>query len=141
MKIAIGSDHRGFIYKQLLQKHFETIVWKDCGTDSTDNVDYPLYVQKVVQAVLTKEVERGIVLCGSGIGVSIAANRHKGIYAALAWSPEIARLSREHNNANVLALPADFMSQEELCDTVEQWVTTSFLENERYQRRIVMLDS
>src|SRR5688572_5198673 len=110
-KIAIGSDHAGFELKEsmisFLKKEGYQVIDKGCF--SSERADYPDFGHAVANAVLEGESEMGIVMCGSGIGISISANRHKGIRAALCWSPEVTKLARQHNDANILVLPARFM--------------------------------
>ena len=142
MKIIIGSDHRGYTLKKLIKQNFKEkeIELLDAGTDNgNDNVDYPIFTKRVCEAVLSGEADRGILICGSGIGVSIAANRFPKIYAALCWTPEIARLAREHDLANVLALAADFTSPEDALKIAESWLKAEFLGG-KYQRRLEMLE-
>ncbi len=135
--IAIGNDHAGLDYKnsivQLLEsKGYEVI---DKGTNKGDSVDYPDFAHPVAQAVETEEAQLGIVMCGSGNGVAITANKHKGIRAALCWQVEIAKLARQHNNANVLALPIRFVTQEVALDMVAAFVDTAF-EGGRHAKRV-----
>ena len=106
MKIGLGSDHGGFELKEYIKEHLESqgITYVDYGTNSLDSVDYPDYGRKVSEAVVAKEVDKAIVVCGTGIGISIACNKVKGIRCALCSDTYSARMSREHNNANVLAL-------------------------------------
>jgi len=139
MKIAIGSDHRGFQYKDAVVSAFPDIEWVDVGCNGTERCDFPTFAHKVVDKILQKEVQRGIVICGSGIGMSIAANRFKGIYAALVWNTELAKLCRQHNNSNVLALSANFISVDQAIEIVKVWYETEFLGG-HYQTRVAMLD-
>ncbi len=140
MKISIGADHRGFALKQELIKHFYTITWSDVGTFDTMRTHYPLFARRVCESVLAKECDFGIVICGSGVGASIAANRHKGIYAALCWNEDVARLAKEHDNANVLVLPADFVSVQEAFAVCNAWLAASF-KGGVYQERLSMIDN
>lgn len=129
MKIFLGADHAGFNLKNELLEHLalnghET---NDCGTYSEVRADYPDYAHQVANAVLNAQSDAfGILVCGSGIGVSITANRHKGIRAALCWNAEIAQLSRAHNNANILCLPARFVTLQQAIDMVNMFLSTSF---------------
>lgn len=113
MKIAIGCDHAGFPYKDgvvaMLQQQGHMVL--DFGTLSLDSVDYPDFAHAVAEAVEVGQAERGVLLCGSGNGVAITANKHAGIRCALCWTEELAALSRQHNNANVIALPARFVTE------------------------------
>ncbi len=139
MIVAIGSDHRGFLLKQALIKHYKNIQWVDVGTYSSERCDFPEYAQKVVDDILTEKVNQGILLCGNGVGMSIVANRFEKIYAALAWNINVARLAKEHNNANILILPADFVSFETARDMVKVWSESKYLGG-HYQNRIVQID-
>lgn len=136
-KIAIGGDHAGFEYKgKLIQKltslGFEV---KDFGPFSDDSVDYPDYVHPLCTAIEAGEFELGIVICGSGNGVAITANKHQGIRAALCWNEDLAALSRQHNNANVLALPARFITYELSERLTDIFLNTDF-EGGRHQNRV-----
>ncbi len=137
LKIAIGADHRGFKYKELVKKYlldnkFEVT---DFGTDSEESVDYPLFAARVAKAVADGTVERGIVVCGSGIGVCITANKVKGVRSAVAYEQKLAEMCRRHNNANVLSLASDFTSEDETILCVEKFLNTEF-EGGRHERRI-----
>jgi len=140
MKITIGSDHRGYDLKEQIKQAFSDVEWIDVGTDNgNDRFDYPIVAKKVCANVLTGQSDRGILLCGSGVGVSIAANRYPKIYAALCWSPEVATAAREHDNANILVLPADYLSVGEGIAIVKSWLNAQFLGG-RYQMRLEMLE-
>lgn len=137
MKVAIGADHAGFEYKEevkkfLTEKGYEV---KDFGTYSLDSTDYPDYAHPLASAVEAKECEFGILICGSANGVAITANKHQGIRAALAWQTEIAELARQHNNANVLCLPARYISLDNAKHYALTFLTTLF-EGGRHQRRV-----
>lgn len=137
MKIAIGSDHAGFelktqLIKYLISKNIEVV---DKGTYSLDRADYPDYGHAVANAVLDKSVELGILMCGSGNGIAMSANKHAGIRAALCWNEEIASLARQHNDANVLVLPARYMTYESACGCMDVFLNTAF-EGGRHQARI-----
>jgi ribose 5-phosphate isomerase B len=141
MKIAIGSDHAGFQYKEkireMLQGMGHTVT--DFGTHSETPVDYPLFIRPVAEAVARGEFERGIVLGGSGNGEAMTANRVRGIRCALCWNAESARLGRAHNNANVLSLGQRMMNLELALEIVRIWLDTPF-EGGRHQHRIELLD-
>jgi len=126
--IAIGSDHGGFKLKAEIIKFFEEkgYKYKDFGTYNTDSVDYPDYGRVVAEAVVHGECERGIVICGTGIGISIAANKVKGIRAALCTDTYMAKMSREHNDSNVLALGERVIGAGLALDIVEAWLNTDF---------------
>lgn len=137
LKIAIGCDHAGFEYKEALKKTLEANghVVKDFGTYSTDSVDYPDFVHPVADAVEQKESDFGILLCGSANGVAMTANKHQGIRAGLCWTAEVASLTRQHNNANVLCIPARFLSLGEANKIADIFLSTEF-EGGRHQGRI-----
>jgi ribose 5-phosphate isomerase B len=137
MKIAIGSDHRGTQLKEIIKTILEARSHEieDMGTFSTESVDYPDFAFKVAEAVSKELVEFGILICGSGIGMSIAANKVPNIRAALCMSPELARLSRLHNNANILVLGADYTDENTLGDLLTNFFTTQF-EEARHSNRI-----
>lgn len=137
MTIGICSDHAGFDYKCRLveflkDKGFEV---KDFGTHSTDSMDYPDVAHPLATAVENGDVELGIAMCGTGNGMSMALNKHSGIRAGLAWNEEIARLVKQHNNANILVMPARFISFEEVLKLTEIWLNTEF-EGGRHLNRI-----
>ena len=137
MKIAIGSDHAGFIYKEAIRNLLQQLGHevRDFGTHSSEPVDYPLFIRPVAEAVARGEFERGIVLGGSGNGEAMVANKVKGIRCALCWNIESARLSREHNDANVLSLGERMMSLETALAIVKTWLETDF-SGGRHLRRI-----
>lgn len=135
-KIALGSDHAGFELKQILklklqQKGFDV---QDFGCDSLQSIDYPDYAHPVANYV-EKEGVIGVLICGSGNGISMSANKHQGIRCALCWNEEIAVMAREHNDANILSLPARYISAEEAVACLEAFINTSF-EGGRHQRRV-----
>lgn len=137
MKIAIGNDHAGTDYKLaivglLKSMNFEVI---NHGTDGTDSVDYPDFIHPVAQNVEKGEVSLGIVVCGSGNGASMTANKHQGVRAALCWNRELTALAREHNDANILSLPARFISLSQALEMVKTFINTEF-EGGRHERRI-----
>lgn len=128
MKIGLGSDHGGYELKDRIKKHLmeNNIEVVDYGTNSSESVDYPDFGKKLAEAVVAKEVDRGIVICGTGIGISIAANKVKGIRAALCSDSYSAKMSMEHNNANVLALGARVLGEGLALDIVDTWINTKF---------------
>ena len=136
-KIALAADHAGYEEKEKIKRTLDElgVEYTDLGTASTDSVDYPDFAKKVGDAVSSGEVEQGLLVCGSGTGMAIAANKIKGVRAAVAWSPDIARLAREHNDANVLALPARFMSDDEAKGVLKAWFSADF-EGGRHARRV-----
>ena len=136
MKIAIGGDHAGFDFKEkLVQKLQESHEMKDFGPPSADSVDYPDFAHPVASSVEEGENDLGILICGSGNGVAMTANKHEKIRAALCWNEELAALARQHNNANVLCIPARFIPYELAEKLVETFLSTEF-EGGRHQRRV-----
>jgi len=137
MKIAIGNDHAGTEYKfaivEMLEKAGHEVI--NYGTNTNDSVDYPDHIHPVANAVENKEVDLGIILCGSGNGAAITANKHQGVRAALCWSKELVELARLHNDANILSLPARFISKYQALEYVETFLNTKF-EGGRHSRRI-----
>lgn len=135
--IPIGSDHAGFALKEQLKKDLVRLGYRprDLGTHSADSVDYPDFAHKVAGAVSAGKAQCGVLVCGTGIGMSMAANRHPGVRAAVVWSPEIAEATRRHNNANVLALPARHLTDGQASAILERFLATPF-EGGRHQRRI-----
>ena len=135
--IAIGCDHAGYPLKDPVKSHLEkqgyTIL--DFGTSSEDSVDYPDFVHPTAEAVESGKAECGIIICGSGNGVAITANKHQGIRAALCWLPEIAGLAKQHNNANIISLPARFVSVKTGLEIVDAYLKAEF-EGGRHQRRV-----
>lgn len=136
-KIAIGGDHAGFEYKGKMIYKLQSLGYevKDFGPFSSDSVDYPDFVHPLALALENGEFYLGIVICGSGNGVAITANKHQGIRAALCWNEDLAALARQHNNANVLALPARFISYELAEKLAEIFLTTDF-EGGRHANRV-----
>jgi len=137
MEIAIGSDHAGFELKEKIKKFLEKLgyKYKDFGTDSNESVDYPDYGLKVAESVAKKEFDRGILICGSGIGMCMTANKVPGIRAALCHNVESAKLSREHNDANILTFGSRMIDENTAKDMVKVWLKTKFLGN-RHLRRV-----
>lgn len=135
--IAIGSDHAGFEYKQYVISFLEGkgLTFKDFGPESAGSVDYPDFAHPVANAVESGNSSAGILLCGSGNGVAITANKHQGIRAALCWDKEIAELARKHNNANILCIPARFVTEEVAEEMVATFIDTAF-EGGRHQNRV-----
>lgn len=137
MIIALGADHKGFQYKEKIKRFLQEKGYevKDFGTSSEDSVDYPDFGFRVAKIVSEGEVDRGILFCWTGIGMCITANKIKGIRASLCLNEEMAKLTREHNDSNVLCLSAKFISEDKLLQIVEVWLNTPF-EGGRHQRRI-----
>lgn len=141
LPVAIGTDHAGYDDKEILKAYLQELGWTidDKGTHSKESADYPDFAHPVATAVETGQAAFGILICGSGIGVSIAANRHKGVRAALAYNKEIAKLCREHNDANVLCLPARFISMEDMKEYIGIFTDTAF-EGGRHIRRVEKIE-
>ncbi len=137
MKIGIGADHRGYSLKEYLKQELAKAGLEvvDFGTTSSESCDYPDIAFSLGSAVAKGEIERGILLCNSGIGMSIAANKVKGVYAGLAFCEEVAELCSRHNSANVLVLPAGYVSNEEALRYITAWLFTPF-EGGRHRRRV-----
>ncbi len=135
--IGMCSDHAGFELKSIIQGYLEAneLEYKDFGTFSTDSCDYPDFAHPCAEAIERGECYPGIAMCGSGEGISMTLNKHQGIRAALCWAPEIARLARQHNDANVLVLPARFIAPEVALEIVDIFLNTPF-EGGRHQGRI-----
>lgn len=142
MRIAIGSDHGGYEYKQEILKYLEERGYevKDFGTYSKESCDYPVIAKAVAKAVVSGEYERGILICGTGIGMSIAANKVRGIRAALCSDTFSAHATREHNNSNILCLGQRAIGDKLALDIVDVWLKTEFSGDSRHQRRIDMIE-
>lgn len=136
-KIAIGCDHGGFAYKDVLIELLTTqgIEVFDFGTDSDASVDYPDFIHPVAENVENENVELGVIICGSGNGAAMSANKHQGIRAALCWTEELAALARQHNDANIISIPARFVSKELALKMVKTFISTDF-EGGRHARRV-----
>ena len=139
--IPIGADHAGFELKERLVKELAALGYapEDDGTNSTASTDYPDYAHVVADQVSRGEAKRGVLLCGTGLGMSYAANRHHGVRAAVAWTPEIAKLARLHNDANVLVLPARFVTEADGIEILKTWLNTPF-EGGRHERRVEKIE-
>ena len=142
MKIAIGNDHAGVEIKRKIKSHLSqkghTVINK--GYDGKESVDYPDFIHPVSLEVKEKRAQIGIIICGSGNGAAMTANRHKGIRAAICWSEKIAELARQHNNANIISIPSRFISEEKIIRIVDIFIKTGF-EGGRHKRRIEKIDS
>lgn len=144
LKIAIGTDHRGFDLKEKLihvgELAQKKIAWTDVGTFTQDRTDYPLFAIPVCELVQKKQVDYGVLLCGTGVGMSIIANRFTGIYAGLAWNETVARLNKEDDNVNIVIIPADFVTYESMLAIISAWLGAEFKKG-RYADRIAMIDT
>lgn len=141
-RIPIGSDHAGFDMKNTLAEELRTLGYEpeDVGSHSSQPSDYPDFAHIVAREIEEGEAERGVLLCGTGLGMSYAANRHPGIRAAVVWSPEIARLSRQHNDANILVLPSRYMDDATAREILRVWLDTPF-EGGRHVRRVAKIEA
>lgn len=141
-RIPIASDHAGYELKQHLSDTLAKLGYEveDIGTHSPASTDYADFAHPLAEKVEQGEVRRGVLLCGTGLGMSYAANRHPGVRAAVAWSPEIAALSRKHNDSNVLVLPARFVSEEDGVAILKTWLDTAF-EGGRHERRVEKIET
>ena len=141
MKIAIASDHGGYEMKSYLIEQYaqKGIVFDDLGTNSEESCDYPLIADKMADYIVNKKADLGILVCGSGIGISIAANRHKGIRAALLYNEQVAALAKEHNNANIAVFGGRTQSKEEVMKYLDIFLNTEFSNGERHIRRIAQM--
>lgn len=140
MRIYIGSDHAGFDLKDAVIKRYgEKFEFRDMGTFSNESVDYPDFAHKVADNVLNDSESVGILICGTGNGMAITANKHAGIRAALCWSPEISALAKQHNNANILVLPARFIKTEYAFEIIDSYFNATF-EGGRHLNRINKID-
>lgn len=141
MKIALGTDHAGYEYKERIKQHLAQRghAVLDFGTNSSESVDYPIFIRPAAEAVVSGQCERGIVLGGSGNGEAIAANRIRGVRCALCWNIETAKLARQHNDANMISIGARMIDIDTALGIVDTWLTTEF-EGGRHERRIRMLD-
>ena len=146
MKLRIASDHAGFELKEFIKKEFKEIEWIDLGTSNTDSTHYPSYAQRLCEDILDKtsrddlRKQLGVLVCGSGIGMSMQANRYQGIRAALCWSAEVSKLSRQHNASNVLCLSGRLIDQGTNLQILKSWLSTEF-EGGRHAQRIDMMDT
>ena len=140
--IPIAADHAGFEMKQKLVAELKKLGYEpqDLGARSGESTDYPDFAHPLAQEISRGEARRGILLCGSGVGMDIVANRYPHVRAALAWKPEIAELSRQHNDSNVLVLPARFISDDEGVQIMRRWLDTDF-EGGRHERRVEKIDT
>ena len=139
MKIAIAADHGGFELKEILRRHYADLNFADLGTYDCSSVDYPDIAQKMVKALRSKTADLGILICGTGVGISISANRYKGIRAALIYSTEVARLAKEHNNANILVFGGRTMKAQDVIGYIDTFLGATY-EGGRHQRRLDKLD-
>ncbi len=144
MNIAIGADHRGFSTKAYLKQYVvgtdDPIAWIDVGAFDDERSDYPVFAEAVARSILQGEAQKGVLICGSGVGMGVVANRFPFIYAGVAWNEEIARHARENDNINVLVIPSDHVSHEQASAIVNAWLSVDF-KGDRYQERIDMINA
>ncbi|HYC52724.1 MAG TPA: ribose 5-phosphate isomerase B [Gemmatimonadaceae bacterium] len=140
-EILIASDHAGFALKRKLEAQLKHMGYdvRDFGTNSSDSTDYADFAHPLAREVSEGKAKRGILLCGTGLGMSYVANRYPNVRAAVTWSPEVAELARSHNDSNVLVLPARFVSEDEAAKILETWLATPF-EGGRHERRVVKIE-
>lgn len=144
MNIALGADHRGYVLKEF----FKTLTtlnniplqWVDYGTYSPERTDYPIFAKKVAKAMQAHEVDAGILICGTGSGMAITANRFKGVHAAVVWNPQVACASKEDDNVNIAVLPADYLTQDQALHIITCWLGCSF-KKDHYAERLAMIDN
>jgi ribose 5-phosphate isomerase B len=139
MKIVIGTDHRGYSHKEYIMGALPNYEWIDVGTFSDERTDYPPFAHKAVELIVSQTVEYGVLLCGTGGGMAIAANRYSSIYAVVAWNTLIAQQAKAEDNCNVLVLPADFLSEQKSVECIYVWLSTYF-KHDRYEKRLLMID-
>lgn len=144
IKIALGADHRGFELKAYLAQFTTigdyTVVWHDVGAHNQERSDYPVFAIAVAQLLKDQTVDVGIMSCGTGIGMAVAANRFAGVYAGVVWSEAVARLSKQDDNCNLLVLPADYITHEQGLALVQAWLNAEF-KGGRYAQRIALIDA
>ena len=140
-EILIAADHAGFELKEKLEAELKKLGFavRDLGTNSADSTDYADYAHPLAKEVSEGKVKRGVLLCGTGLGMSYVANRYPNVRAAVTWSPEVAQLARQHNDANVLVLPARFVSDEDARKILKTWLETPF-EGGRHERRVIKIE-
>ena len=141
-EILIAADHAGFEMKAKLEQQLARLgySYRDLGTNSPESTDYPDYAHPLAREVSSGHAKRGVLICGTGLGMSYVANRYPNVRAAVVWSPEIAELARSHNDANVLVLPSRFVSDQEATEILKKWLETPF-EGGRHERRVVKIEA
>ena len=140
--ILIAADHAGYELKEKLEAELKRLGFgvRDLGTDSSSSTDYPDYAHPLAKEVSEGKVKRGVLICGTGLGMSYVANRYPNVRAAVTWSPEVAELAKSHNDANVLVLPARFVTDEDAVKILRTWLETQF-EGGRHERRVVKIEN
>jgi ribose 5-phosphate isomerase B len=144
IRLAIGADHRGFVLKNFLKEYKNighyTIEWHDVGAYTKERSDYPVFACAAAQLVCNKTVDAGIIICATGVGMAVVANRFKGVYAGVAWNEETAALAKQDDNSNMLVLPASFITQQQAHAMVSAWLLAKF-KGGRYAQRIALIDT
>jgi len=143
IRIALGADHRGFNLKQFIHAHLNfdhQVVWIDVGAYTQERSDYPEFSIAACKLIIENKADYAILLCGTGIGMAVAANRFANIYAGVVWNETIARLAKEDDNINVIVLPADFITDQEALGIITAWFNAEF-KYDRYQKRLAMIDA
>ena len=140
MIMAIAADHGGYNLKEQIKQHLTNIQWLDLGTNSETSVDYPDFAHKMAATILNHEADLGILICGTGVGISIAANRHKGIRAALVYNNEVAKLVKQHNNANILVFGGRTMAVDDVLKYIDTFLKAEY-EGGRHQNRLNKIDN
>ena len=139
MKISIGADHRGFALKEYIKQTISEVSWIDVGAYDTQRSDYPFFAQKVCKELLAGNAQAGVLICASGVGMAIAANRYKKIYAAVCSTPEMAQAAKEDDGINILVLPSDFITHEQALAIINAWNSAIF-KGGRYAERLELVD-
>lgn len=141
MKIVLGADHRGYTQKEYIKtiEFSIPITWIDVGACDAERSDYPVFAMHACEQIVGGNADCGVLLCGSGNGMAITANRYAGIYAGLVWNEEVARLAREHDQVNVLVIPSDYVDNTLVVRMINAWLTAHFF-GDRYKERITMID-
>lgn len=143
IRFVIGADHRGYAMKEWVKETYKAtgykIIWIDVGAYNAERSDYPLFAQAACKEILAGNADYGILLCGTGIGMAIAANRFEHVYAGVAWSDDIACLNKEDDNVNILVIPSDFVSNQQAISMINKWFFAHF-KTGRYQERLILID-
>jgi ribose 5-phosphate isomerase B len=139
VKLVIGADHRGYEHKEYIKSQLPEYEWIDVGATDSQPSDYPVFAHLAGKMIMEQAVDGGVLLCATGIGMSIVANRHKGVYAALVWNTEVAKLSKEHDNANMLVLPSDYVSFDDSLVCIRAWASATFFQG-KYAHRLALID-
>lgn len=142
--IVLGADHRGYHLKEYCKKNFTSkqhdISWLDVGAYNDERSDYPVFAQAAIQEMLQGKASHAVLLCGTGIGMAVTANRFPGVFAGVVWNEEIARRCKEDDNVNVLVIPADYINEKQLLTIIQAWLCAQF-KHDRYEKRIEMINA